>query len=342
MPARRALQGLLLVGVASIALGIAGYNALRDNEASGKHRELVLDWDALANSLVALKRGQAAGALKPLCQGTVFEGGDGAAMVLTGAHCIAFEQTTRDPLWVIPQRHERDGAVLTGDALMHPKFSGNSVPAAYDVAVVALRGTHVAHPVRVRDDLQDTLQVGSIATLFYATGAVDAPSTAEVTVLEVSTQRVLVQLNASHECQGLSGAPLVVQRGEDAWLIGVVSHGNQDCTAGVSVSRLGVAIDGFLDGILGGPRNTSNVEACGACIDRMRLEVSRCSVPVGRCQRDAECEAFLECASDKVSGAQVADCRNSQGTSARTVALQRCVCAQGCKSACDVLCSAAP
>jgi hypothetical protein len=229
----------------------------------------------------------------------------GPHTAITAAHCVA----GRDPrtLQVFFGSSIADGGVYiaVSDAGMHPGFD----PGGRDVALITLREPApvmplVLEPMTLDASLVDTsFRVVGFGITGLGLGDAGLKREGTARIAAVRPEELVAVPDPSLSCLGDSGGPAILPAGTIA---GVVSRGDAGCMDHAVYTRVDFAQSTFIQPYLAetAPGAASVGEACfyeehcngGPCLqtndDPLLYFCSR------SCQRDSDCPATMECASD--------------------------------------------
>jgi hypothetical protein len=260
----------------------------------------------------------------PRCVGTVIASSAAESLVLTAAHCVQHGggRFVKPVLAASP-------SVQVKRSWLHPRFAQGVVASSYDAALLVvprLTGTSVA-PLA--------------AATFGADGAMlltpagDGVQLERVHVTRSQALALLFTHASNRDCHGASGAPLVREQQEGASVIGLVSHGPNDCSGETVAGRVTALVPGFIAAVAAADAVGLVPQRCAECLEAAEATSDACVTAMARCEADAACASGLAC----LQRGDLADLRCMEQRSTPLLRnVIRCACVTGCREPCAPVC----
>jgi hypothetical protein len=268
------------------------------------------------DAIVRVLSGQSATSAKAVCFGAVVARKSSESIVLTAGHCIDAVSSTFVQAKGATYRVTR--------AHVHPRFERREVSSAYDFALLIVSESIPASTLPIARKTQDRLLDREVR-VFVQSSRWEGAMTRKVRPLAFELTSV-----PWADCQGHSGAPVLLEAAGGFVIAGVVSHGKRQCQD-VTVGRISAARDGFIDAVLKGARPTSVSQSCAECQDEIHRSGEACVTATTSCDDETTCSQWRD---NLLSSGRV-----SSRASARAEALARCLCSSRCRMSCEALCS---
>jgi hypothetical protein len=222
----------------------------------------------------------------PRCVGTVIASAAAESLVLTAAHCL--QGPNGGARFVKPVLAART-SVRVKRSWLHPRFVQGVATSSYDAALLVvqrLAGTSVA-------PLGAAASVADGATLLTLAG--DAVQLERVRVTRSQTLALTFTHTSDRACHGASGAPLLSEQQGGARVIGLVSHGPNDCIGEAIAGRVTALVPGFIAALAAGDGVSLAPQRCAECLEASEATSDACVTASARCQADASCAAGHAC-----------------------------------------------